>query len=206
MATLEVLLEGGGYAKGHPCGIARLPGLGPAHRCLSAPSNNVDFPFSAALVPKISMHMQQLSSCSRALFCALSQARNMAHRLRPTALQVSGSFLRQACVLCLICRNRAAKVPQLRTCRIDFWWTRASAFAPWSISLRKNGRRAQASHFKSAPFGANIKHLLSSFRDRGTECRECRKRIVFGCLRPLKRPVEVAQFRRKCWRSLAQLA
>ena len=148
--------------------------------------------------------MQQLSSCSLRPLLRLS--RNMAQRLRPTALQVSGSFLRQACVSCLTCRNRAAKVQQLRTCRIGFWWTRASAFAPWSIWLRKNGRRSQASHLKPAPFGANIKHLLSSFSDRGTECRECRRRIVFGCLRPLERPVEVAQFRRKCWRSLAQLA
>ena len=134
-----------GYATGHPCGIARPPSVGPSRRGLLPPSNNVHFSFSAALVLKFCSHMQQLSSCSRALFCALSC--NMAHRFRPTALQVSSSFLRQACVLCLTCRNRAAKVPQLHTCEIGFWWTRASAFAPWSISLRKNGRRAQASHF-----------------------------------------------------------
>ena len=148
--------------------------------------------------------MQQLSSCSLRPLLRLS--RNMAQRLRPTALQVSGSFLRQACVLCLTCRNRAAKVQQLRTCRIGFWWTRASAFAPWSIWLRKNGRRSQASHLKPAPFGANIKNLLPSFKDRATGCNRSERRIVLGCLRPLERPVEVAQFRRRCWRSLAQLA
>jgi len=193
-----------GYATGHPGGIARPPGLGPAHRCLSEPSNNVDFSFSAALVPKISLHMQQLSSCSRALFCALS--RNMAHRLRPTALQVSGSFLRQACVLCLTCRNRAAKVPQLQTCEIGFWWTRASAFAPWSISLRKNGRRAQASHPKPAPFGANIKNLLHSLTDLATERKSFRRKIVFGCEFFFGEWLVGARFRKKCWRSLAQLA
>jgi len=170
-----------------------------------APSNSVDFSFCSSLVSKISLRVHLLSSCSRALFCALS--RNMAHRLRPTALQVSGSFLRQACVLCLTCRNRAAKVPQLRTCGIGFWWTRASAFAPWSIWLRKNGRRAQASHLKPAPFGANIINLLHSFTDRATERKSLRRRIVFGCLFFFGEwLVEMARFRTRCWRSLAQLA
>ena len=75
-----------------------------------------------------------------------------------------------------------------------------------SVWLRKNGRRSQASHLKPAPFGANIKHLLPSFRDRATGCNRSERRIVLGCLRSLERPVEVVRFRTRCWRSLAQLA
>ena len=148
--------------------------------------------------------MHLLSSCSLRPLSRLSC--NMAHRLRPTALRVWGSFLRKACVPCHVNLTHAHLHWHLHTCENGFWWTQASTFAPWSIWLLKNGRRAQTFQVKSAPFGANIKNLLPSFKDRATGCNSSERRIVLGCLRPLERPVEVAQFRRRCWRSLAQLA
>eukprot|EP01050_Picozoa_sp_SAG11_P038851 SAG11_NODE_16061_length_557_cov_12.157205_1_plen_109_part_01 len=70
-------------------------------------------------------------SCDQQLLRPLSRLScNMAHQLRPTALQFSGWFLQQAFFVCLIDQAHAAKVRQLCTCGIGFGGPGRAPFRP----------------------------------------------------------------------------